>query len=97
MFFLVFFLAFDFLLYICKSCGCCLPYRQCGPVRRIVQPRLVGHDSKASSTSSSGEQKTGHPRVGHTNDQILTAAAAASAAVAATQPFLKVKHCWTPL
>lgn len=59
-------------------------------MRRVVQPRLVGHGSKASSTSSTGEQKMGQPGLGAANDQILTAAAAASAAVAATQPFLKV-------
>lgn len=36
------------------------------------------------------EEKTQQPSLGQANDQVLTAAAAASAAVAATQPFLKV-------
>lgn len=59
-------------------------------MRRVVQPRLVSHDSKASSTSSTGEQKQGQINLAQSSDQVLTAAAAASAAVAATQPFLKV-------
>ncbi|XP_053401553.1 protein TALPID3-like isoform X2 [Mercenaria mercenaria] len=66
--------------------------RQGGPIRRVVQPRIVGHDSKASSTSSTGEQKSQQPQLGQANDQVLTAAAAASAAVAATQPFLKAQQ-----
>ena len=58
-------------------------------MRRIVQPRLVGHDSKAGSSSSAGDLKP-QSQLGQSNDQVLTTAAAASAAVAATQPFLKV-------
>lgn len=59
-------------------------------MKRVVQPKLVSHDSKASSTSSTKEVKLQQPDLGQSNNQILTAAAAASAAVAATQPFLKV-------
>ena len=65
-------------------------YRQFGPVRRVVQARIVGHDSKAGSTSSAEELKPRQPDLGQSNNQVLTAAAAASAAVAATQPFIKV-------
>ena len=55
-------------------------------MRRVVQPQIVGHKSKP--TSQTEEYKEG--QLGQSNDQVLTAAAAASAAVAATQPFLKV-------
>ncbi|XP_052767112.1 protein TALPID3-like isoform X2 [Mya arenaria] len=66
--------------------------RQFGPVRRVIQPHIVGHDSKASSTSSTGELKPRQPDQGGSNlDQVLTTAAAASAAVAATQPFIKAQ------
>lgn len=66
--------------------------RQGGPIRRVVQPHIVGHDSKTSSTSSTRELKSQQPQLGQANDQVLTAAAAASAAVAATQPFLKAQQ-----
>ncbi|XP_052275900.1 TALPID3 protein-like isoform X2 [Dreissena polymorpha] len=66
--------------------------RQGGPIRRVVQARIVGLDSKASSTSSTGELKAQQPALGQSNDQVLTAAAAASAAVAATQPFLRAQQ-----
>lgn len=54
----------------------------------MVQPQIVSH--KTNPTSKTEEQKGG--QLGQSNDQVLTAAAAASAAVAATQPFLKVCH-----
>lgn len=66
--------------------------RQGGPIRRVVQPHIVGHDSKTSSSSGAGELKSQQPSLGQANEQVLTAAAAASAAVAATQPFLKAQQ-----
>lgn len=65
---------------------------QSKPVKRVVHPKVV--HSSASSVSDDGFNKNnnmetdGGGRVG--NVESITAAVAASAAVAATQPFLKV-------
>ncbi|KAL4237540.1 hypothetical protein ACF0H5_002254 [Mactra antiquata] len=64
--------------------------RQGGPIRRVVQARIVGHDKQSNMVGT--EDKTQQPSLGQSNDQVLTAAAAASAAVAATQPFLKAQQ-----
>ena len=61
-------------------------FRQGGPVRRVVQPQIVSHKTKPSSQTGEFQE----PQLGQSNNQVLTTAAAASAAVAATQPFLKV-------
>ena len=59
-------------------------------MKRVVQPQIVGHKTKPVSQTEEYKE----PQLGQSNDQVLTAAAAASAAVAATQPFLKVS--WIP-
>ena len=56
-------------------------------MRRVVQPQIVSHKTKPSSQTEECQE----PQLGQSNNQILTTSAAASAAVAATQPFLKVR------
>lgn len=64
-------------------CISCLFRLQVGPKKRVVQPRLIG---PAAKTSKKETESGGGP-----TSEALTAAVAASAAIAATQPFLKVK------
>lgn len=68
---------------ICLMWIFCLSRLQGGPKKRVVQPRLIG---PAAKTSKKGTESGGGP-----TSEALTAAVAASAAIAATQPFLKVK------
>ncbi|XP_078313405.1 uncharacterized protein LOC111128961 isoform X2 [Crassostrea virginica] len=57
---------------------------QVGPKKRVVQPRLIG---PAAKTSKKETESGGGP-----TSEALTAAVAASAAIAATQPFLKAQQ-----
>ncbi|KAL5009232.1 hypothetical protein ScPMuIL_014813 [Solemya velum] len=66
-------------------------YDQAGPVKRVVQPKFVGRMAKevppAEKKETGSDEQTGR----QSND-VITAAVAASAAVAATQPFLRSQH-----
>ncbi|XP_021351737.1 uncharacterized protein LOC110449292 [Mizuhopecten yessoensis] len=61
-------------------------YEQPGPVKRVVQPRIVGADKKGPEVKGEGSKVTGQ------TSEAIAVAVAASAAVAATQPFLKAQH-----
>ncbi|XP_069118021.1 TALPID3 protein-like [Argopecten irradians] len=61
-------------------------YEHAGPVKRVVQPKIVGADRKASEVKGEGPKVTGQ------TSEAIAVAVAASAAVAATQPFLKAQQ-----
>ncbi|XP_033735933.1 protein TALPID3-like isoform X2 [Pecten maximus] len=61
-------------------------YEQAGPVKRVVQPKIVGADRKGPDVKGEGSKVTGQ------TSEAIAVAVAASAAVAATQPFLKAQQ-----
>ncbi len=61
-----------------------------GPIKRMVQPQLVPSGGGLNSRNEETQQAVN-------SDAVTTAAVAASAAVAATQPFLRVSLLCTIL
>ncbi|KAK3597345.1 hypothetical protein CHS0354_034588 [Potamilus streckersoni] len=61
-----------------------------GPVKRKVQPKFISRESNPGSSGTSIGMMKPQENIGQTTEAI-TAAVAASAAVAATQPFLKAQ------